>query len=331
MRLGKVAGRLVHPHRLAGTLVGAQVLAQAFLVVGNELVGRIEDVAEAAVVLLQLDLVLHIELPHEIGHVADPCTTKSIDALVVVAHGQHRAGRMVGGCLALPRDQLDPGVLQLVGVLELVDQDVAKAPLVMLADRIVVAQQLIGAQHQLPEIHHAFALALVFVELVDLDLLARFLVARLDPMGAQAFFLVARYEVLDLLGREKLVVDVELLHQPLDGRELVLRVQNLERLRQVGQLVVRTQEAVTQAMEGADPHAPHVQWKHGRQPRHHLFRGLVGEGHGQNAARRNLPGLQQPGNARGQHPCLARAGTCQNQGVLRGQSDGAALFRVEIV
>ena len=114
-------------------------------------------------------------------------------------------------------------------------------------------------------------------------------------------------------------------------RELVLRVQNLERLRQVGQLVVRTQEAVTQAMEGADPHAPHVQWKHGRQPRHHLFRGLVGEGHGQNAARRNLPGLQQPGNARGQHPCLARAGTCQNQGVLRGQSDGAALFRVEIV
>jgi hypothetical protein len=81
---------------------------------------------------------------------------------------------MVSGCLALPRDHLDPGVLQLVGVLELVDQDVAEAPLVVLADRIVVAQQLVAAQHQLAEVHHAFALALVFVELVDLDLACGF-------------------------------------------------------------------------------------------------------------------------------------------------------------
>jgi hypothetical protein len=117
---------------------------------------------------------------------------------------------MVGGMPRPAREHLDPGVLQLVGVLELVDQDVAKAPLVVLADRVVVAQQLIAAQHQLAEIHHAFALALVFVELVDLDLLARFLVARLDPMGAQAVLLAARYEPLDLLGPETLVVDVEL-------------------------------------------------------------------------------------------------------------------------
>jgi hypothetical protein len=57
LRLGQVGRRLVHAHRLARALVGAQVLAQARLVVADQRVGRIEDVAVAAVVLLQLDLV----------------------------------------------------------------------------------------------------------------------------------------------------------------------------------------------------------------------------------------------------------------------------------
>ena len=309
-------------------MVGAQVLAQALLVVADELIGRIKDVAEAAVVLLQLDLMLHVELAHEIGHVAHTGATEGVDALVVVAHGQHGARAVQRGRLALPRDQLDPGVLKLVGVLELVDQDVAKAPLVMLADRIVVAQQLIGAQHQLAEIDHAFALALLLVELVDLDLLARFLIARLDHVGAQPVFLVARNEVLGLFGRKAFVIDVELLHEALDGRKLVLRVQDLERLRQVRQLPVRPQETVAQAMKGADPHAAHVDRQHGGEPRHHLFRGLVGEGHRQNAAGGGLPGLQQPGDTGGEHAGLARARTRQNQCVLRGQDDGTPLFRV---
>ena len=39
LRFGEVAGRLEHPHRLAGTLVGAQVLAQALAVVADQSVG----------------------------------------------------------------------------------------------------------------------------------------------------------------------------------------------------------------------------------------------------------------------------------------------------
>ena len=145
LRLGQVAGRLDHAHRLARALVGAQVLAQALGVVADQRIGAVQDVAVAAVVLLELDLVLHVELAHEVGHVADPRAAKRIDALVVVAHGQHAArGAEVrvtghGGIAAATGQQLDPGVLQLVGVLELVDQDVAEPPLVMFADRIVVA------------------------------------------------------------------------------------------------------------------------------------------------------------------------------------------------
>ena len=129
-------------------------------VVADQVVGGVQDVAEAAVVALQLDDVLHPELALEVGHVADLGAAEGIDALVVVAHGQHR-GLGAG-------EHLQPGVLQAVRVLELVHQDVAETALVVLAQQRVVAHQLIGAQHQLGKVHHAFALALVFIGLVDL-------------------------------------------------------------------------------------------------------------------------------------------------------------------
>ena len=202
----------------------------------DECVGTVQNIAAAAVVLLQLDLVLHPELAHEVGHVANPRATKRIDALVVVAHRQHAASGVetrVGGdgrARAGAGQHLDPGVLQLVGVLELVDQDMPEAALVVLADRVVVAQQLEAAQHQLAKVHHAFALALFFIELVNLDLLARVFVAHFHHVGPQAVFLAAGDEPLGLLGGKALVVHIELLHQAFDGRQLVLRVQNLERL-----------------------------------------------------------------------------------------------------
>ncbi|MDH6590726.1 hypothetical protein M2165_000615 [Variovorax sp. TBS-050B] len=332
LRLGQVGGRLVHPHRLARPLVGAQVLAQALLVVADELVGRIEDVAVAAVVLLQLDLVLHVELAHEVRHVAHARAAEGVDALVVVAHGDHAVGtRHEAARDGVAREHLDPGVLQAVGVLELVDQDVAEAALVVLAHRLVVAQQLVAAQHQFAEVDHAFALALLLVELVELDFLAVVVAADLDVAGAQAVFLGAGDEPLRLLGRIAFVVDVELLHEPLDRRELVLRVEDLEGRRQVRELPVRAQEAVAQAVEGADPHAAHVHGQHRREPGHHFLRGLVGEGHGEDAAGRDLAGLQQPSDAGGEHPGLARAGAREDECVARGQRDRSALLRVQVL
>ena len=56
-------------------------------------------------------------------------------------------------------------------------------------------------------------------------------------------------------GGNRLVVDVVRLVQPLDQRELVLRVEDLEELRQVRVAVMRAQHPVAQAVERADPHA----------------------------------------------------------------------------
>ena len=52
LRFCKIAGGLIHTHRLTRTLVGAQVFAQTIFIVANEGIGRIQNVAVASVVLL---------------------------------------------------------------------------------------------------------------------------------------------------------------------------------------------------------------------------------------------------------------------------------------
>ena len=93
--------------------------------------------------------------------------------------------------------------------------------------------------------------------------------------------------------------------------------------------MVRTQQAVAQAVEGTNPHATHVVRQHGRQARCHFLGSLVGEGHGHDAAGRDLPGLQQPSNARGQHPRLARTSARQHQRMALRQGHSRALFVIQ--
>ena len=332
LRFCEVAGGLIDPYRLARTLVGTQVFTQTCAVVADQRVGRVQDIAVAAVVLLELDLVAHTKLAHKVRHIADPCAAKGVNALVIVAYRQHRPAlpRRPGHATGIDAGKhLHPGVLQLVGVLELVNQDMAKAALVMRADVGMVAQQLVAAQHQLTKIHHAFALALFFVQLVQVDLAPGLGIAQFHVLRAQAVFFATGDEPHEFFGRQLVFIDTHLFAQALDRTQLVLGVQNLEGLRQVGRLVVGAQKTVAQAVEGADPHGAHVDRQHGRQARHHLFGRLVGEGHRQHAAGGDMAVLQQPGDARGQHPGLAGARSGQDQRVFGGEFNSSALLRIQ--
>ena len=62
----------------------------------DQAVGGVEDVAEAAVVLLQLDDALDAVLALEVGHVADARAAEGVDALVVVADREHALRRRAG-------------------------------------------------------------------------------------------------------------------------------------------------------------------------------------------------------------------------------------------
>jgi len=196
---------------------------------------------------------------------------------------------------------------------------------------MVALQQFVGTQQQLGEVDDAFALALLVIEIVQLGHAPLHMVVCLDLVRALAAVLGVVDEVHQVLGRVLLVVHVQRLEHALDHRQLILRIEDLERLRQRGVAVVRAQQAVAQAVEGADPHAARVHRQHRRQAREHLLGGLVGEGHGHDAGRGHLPGLDQPGDAGRQHPRLAGPGARENKGALGRQRDGRQLFGVQIV
>ena len=160
----------------------------------DERVGGVEDVAVRAVVLLELDqlhrLLRRREVALELLHVGDLGAAERVDRLVVVADGEHRRVR--------PGEAAQPLVLQGVGVLELVDQEVREAPPVVVAQRLVAGEELVASQQELGEVDHAFALAHRVVERVVLDLPARELVARLDHVRPQALLLRSGDEPLQL-------------------------------------------------------------------------------------------------------------------------------------
>src|SRR5207244_11732403 len=105
---------------LAGA--GPQGLAEAAAVVGDDAGGGGEDLRRRAVVLLQPDDQRAGEIALEFEDVADLGAAPAVDRLIVVADAAQVA--------VLLGQQPQPQILRDVGVLVLVDQQVAEAALV---------------------------------------------------------------------------------------------------------------------------------------------------------------------------------------------------------
>ncbi len=101
--------------------------------------------AGGAVVLLQLDGLAVGKVLLEVEDVGDVGATPAVNGLVVVAHDHE--------VLVLGGQQVGDLVLDVVGVLILVDADVAEALLVLLEHLGAVAQQLERAHEQVVEVH----------------------------------------------------------------------------------------------------------------------------------------------------------------------------------
>ena len=220
--------------------------------------------------------------------------------------------------------------MQDVGVLELVDQDVREAGAVVITQQGVTLEKLIGAQQEFGEIDHTLALALGVVGGIELGETPAVVVGDIDIFRAQPGLLRAIDEVLQIAWRILFVVDIARLEQALDGGELVGRIEDLKGLRQRSVAMVSAQQAIAQAMKGADPHAARIDRQHRRQARGHFARSLVGEGHCQHTRRAELAGLDQPGDPGGEHAGLAAAGAGKDQRVLGWQRDRRKLSVVQI-
>ena len=146
-----------HLHRLAFAQVRPQRLREQLGVELDDVVGRAQDGAGGAVVLLQRDdLEVGVVLRQAL-EVVQRGAAPAVDGLVVVAHGGEDA---LG-----PQQQLEQLVLRGVGVLVLVDQHVAQLALPLLTHVLVVGQQLERQANEVVEVHRLVGQQALFVQL----------------------------------------------------------------------------------------------------------------------------------------------------------------------
>ena len=274
-----------------------------------------------AVIHFQFDWRVYAKIAHQGAHIADIGAAKRINALVVVTHGKHRR--------AVACKQFEPAVLQIVGVLKLVHQNVIETLLVMQTNVRMGLHHLIAAQHQFGKIHQAFLLAQIIVSLITLHLLAHGHIIGRQHAGALAVFFAVVDEVLQGFRCQHFVGDVQPFKQTLNHRQLIATVENLKRTGQARVLVMDAQKAVAQAVKRAQPHRARGIRHHLTQAVLHFFGGFVGKRHRHDAVHTGLLGIQKPRDARGQHTGFATARTSEHQCSRRRPSHGGQLLGIQ--
>ncbi len=146
-----------HKPRLFGAIVHTPDARRTHLAAAD---ARPDDVADANL----LDRLDRTVTHHHFG--------AGHHALVVVTD---RENSVIGTC-----ELLQPRVLQPVRILKLVDQDVAKPLLIMLAQHLVSIEKLVTPQQQLGEVDHTFAIALRVILRIQLDEFAVVIVVDFD-------------------------------------------------------------------------------------------------------------------------------------------------------
>ena len=134
-RFLEIGGGLEHPQRFALGVRRPQAFAEALAVVPDQRIGGVEDIAVRAVVLFELDDFLNMEIALQVLHVRRRRAAPAVNRLVVVADCEYR--------VVLPRQQLQPAVLQAIRVLKLVNEDVAETAGVVFTQMVVAREQLI--------------------------------------------------------------------------------------------------------------------------------------------------------------------------------------------
>jgi hypothetical protein len=156
------------PSRRPGPAVGEQRLAEPALVVGDQVAGGTEDMGGGAVVALQLDHLGAGKILLEAQDVVDLRAAPAIDRLVVVAD----AADVLRHALRALGEQAQPHVLSRVGVLVLVDEDVAELVVIVLQDIRMVAEHADRVQQQVAEVAGVQRLQPVLVGGVEFAALA---------------------------------------------------------------------------------------------------------------------------------------------------------------
>ena len=288
-------------------VVAPQLLLYLVAVVAYDAVGGVHDGLRGAVVLLQLEE-LHLRVVAlEVEDVLYVGSAEGVDALCVVAH---HADVLVSGS-----QFLDDEILRIVRVLVLVNHDVAEPLLVFEQHVGEVPQQHVHVEQQVVEVHGVAVVQPLVVHGVDLS--------HGGPLGVlvglvyfRVLHVVLRREQVALGHRDApqhvaglvgLGVEVQLLHNLLDGRLLVVGVVDGEAVGVAQAVAVGAQHAGEDRVEGAHPDVACLGAHQLDDALLHLACRLVGEGQRQYAEGVHAL-LYQVRYAVGQRACLAAAG-----------------------
>ena len=311
-------------------LLGIDLLGDLSPVVLHERAGRTDDVARGAVVALQLEEAGEGKLLLEVENVVDIGAAEGVDALVVVADDTD--------ALVALREQLHDADLHGVGVLVLIDQDVAEEAGVLAPRLGMVAQEEEGVDQQVVEVHGVGLEEAGLVGGVDLGDRRHTLLAVALAGGLVVGILGGEDEVVLRHGdatRHRgglidLVVEAQFLEDQLDQAPRVAVVVDGEVGLVAQRLALLAQDAREDGVERAHIESAGLLVAHDLgHALLHLPCGLVGEGQGQ-----DVPGVQarreKVGYLVGQDAGLARscAGYHQRGAVAIGH--GFALAVVEL-
>ena len=212
--------------------------------------------------------------------------------------------------------EAQPEILRDVGVLILVDQEIAEQAAVLPDDVLMLGEDRQIVQQQVAEIAGIQDLQAFLILAVDFDRATIGDLARLrrgQAVRRLALVLPALDDVDQHARGPALVVDMLRLQDLLQQADLIVCIQDGEVRFQADQLRMAAQDARAQRMEGAQPHALRRRADQIGHPLLHLARGLVGEGDAEDLIGLGPAFVQDLGEARGQDPGLARARTGQHQ------------------
>ena len=150
------------------------------------------------------------------------------------------------------------------------------------------------------------------------------------PVGREPAILPAVEEAREQARRPALLVDVRGFQHLLEEADLIVNVQNGEIGFQPDEFGMPPQDFHADGVEGAEPrHALDGLAEHSSDALLHLARRLVGEGDGENLRGSRPAEAQNMGDAGGEHPGLAGAGTGQHQQGAVERLDRGALLGIE--
>ncbi len=303
---------------------GKQLLGLVVGVAPDNAHGRVEDGLGGAVVLLQQDGPRCGEVAVEVLDVAIIRAAPLIDRLVGIADGKD-AVRIPG---QLPQE----AILRGVGVLELIDEDMLVAALILGQHVRPLVEQQHHLHQQIVEVHGVVGLERRLVVLIDAPRDLADVVGRPVEIGGDQIVLGAA-DAVEHLGRWKLlVVEPEFGQRALDDLKLVGRVEDDEVALVMGQVIhFAAQQAGADGMERAHVKALGTAAEQLLDAMLHLARCLVGEGHGHDVPRRDAHVLDEVGDAVGQNARLATAGPGDDEQRPRAGADGVALGRVQVL